>query len=80
MFIPQPSLQAATQPAGGPQAQALAASVVLLASGLCLWLCLPHTRGFHAQLGWMPLWTVVSPALCVAVQALRRRGRRQPSA
>lgn len=58
-------------------AQAMAASVVLLAAGISLWLCLPDTRGFHAQLGWLPLWTLVSPALCVLVQGLRLRARRQ---
>lgn len=75
MFISQPSSQAAALTAARPQAQAMAASVVLLAIGSSLWLCLPDTRGFHAQLGWLPLWTIVSPALCVAVQMLRLRGR-----
>lgn len=50
---------------------AVATSVVLLASGMCLWWCLPDTRGFHAQLGWLPLWTILSPALCLMLQLLR---------
>ena len=67
----------ATRTALPASSQGMATSVVLLAAGISLWLCLPDTRGFHAQLGWLPLWTLVSPALCVLVQGLRLHARRQ---
>lgn len=42
--------------------------------GLALVTCLPAARGFHAGIGWLPLWLVLMPATAWAVLALRGRG------
>jgi len=56
----------------------------MLAIGALLVLLLPAARGFHEQLGWLPLWLLAMPA--VALWALhgfalpRRRGRHDAGA
>lgn len=47
---------------------------IALAVGVALVLLIPHARGMHAGVGWLPLWLVGMPA---ASWWLLRRGHRR---
>lgn len=54
--------------------------LVMLAAGTMAMLCLPFLRGYHAQIGWLPLWLLLMPAaalVCLYRFRLPRQRHRQ---
>lgn len=59
-FVPSCSRRRMSGPAA-------AVAWLLLAAGVSTLIALPELRGYHPQLGWMPLWLALAPLCCLVV-------------